>query len=166
MMFFVLVTALVAYFIAAIDADACSSSKKSFRILFFDALKWSWLPAIIAASVITLLASALVSDVAAIKTSDTISQYDLVANSAGTYITYDDNNYYHVFYWDDTGFVDKKVFKSNAQFVYDDKFIVEYPAETEFANPVTQYFFWDFTGNDTPTIHLPKDMIADAIIKQ
>jgi hypothetical protein len=113
MMFFVLVTALVAYFIAAIDADACSSSKKSFRINFFDALTWSWLPAIIAASFITLLASALVSDVAAVKTSGEISQYDLVANSSGTYITYDDDNYYHVFYWDDTGFIDKKVYKNN-----------------------------------------------------
>lgn len=36
----------------------------------------------------------------------------------------------------------------------------------QYANPVTQYFFWDYTGNDTPTIHLPKDMIADAIINQ
>lgn len=166
MMFLVLVTVLVAYAIAAIDADSYSSSKKSFRYHFFDALTWSWLPAIIAGLVITLLASVLVSDAAAVKTSGEISQYDLVANSAGTYITYDNNNYYHVFYWDDTGFVDKKVFKDNAQFVYDDKFIVEYQAETEYANPVTQYFFWDYTGNDTPTIHLPKDMIADAIIKQ
>ena len=166
MMFFVLVTALVAYFTAAIDADTCSSSKKSFQINFFDALTWSWLPAMIVGLALTLLASILVSDAAAIKTSGTISQYDLVANSSGTYITYDNDNYYHVFYWDDTGFIDKKVYKSNAQFVYDDKFIVEYPAETEYANPVTQYFFWDFTGNDTPTIHLPKDMIADAIINQ
>lgn len=166
MMFFVLVTALVAYLTAAIDADTCSTSKKSFRINFFDALTWSWLPAMIVGLALTLLASILVSDAAAIKTSGTISQYDLVANSSGTYITYDNDNYYHVFYWDDTGFIDKKVYKNNAQFVYDDKFIVEYPAETEFANPVTQYFFWDFTGNDTPTIHLPKDMIADAIINQ
>lgn len=166
MMFFVLVTALVAYAIADIEADSYDSSKKSFRYHFFDTLTWSWLPAMIAASFITLLASVLVSEVAATKTSGTISQYDLVANSSGTYITYDDNNYYHVFYWDDTGFIDKKVYKNNAQFVYDDKFIVEYPAETEYANPVTQYFFWDYTGNDTPTIHLPKDMIADAIINQ
>lgn len=166
MMFFVLVTVLVAYFIAAIDADSYSSSKKSFRYHFFDSLTWSWLPATIVGLVITLLASALVSDAAAVKTSGEISQYDLVANSSGTYITCDDNNNYHVFYWDDTGFIDKKVYKNNAQFVYDDKFIVEYPAKTEYANPVTQYFFWDYTGNDTPTIHLPKNMIADAIINQ
>lgn len=92
-------------------------------------------------------------------------KYELVPNVNQQYVIKDNDNYLHVYYWDETGFIDKKIWYKQAKYNWDDTYILEYK-ETALKDKILQALFLDMAGNSEYIFHIPKEEYERIFMKE
>ena len=83
-------------------------------------------------------------------------KYELVPSINQQYVTKDDRDYLHVYYWDETGFVEKEIWHKFVKYNWNDTYILEYK-ETALKDDILQALFVDFAGKTEYTLNIPKE---------
>lgn len=82
--------------------------------------------------------------------------YELVSNESQQYIIKDEDDYFHVYYWDNTGLVHKKIPEKWIEYEWDDFYTLDIE-KTELKDGILQALFMDFAADTKYILHIPKE---------
>ena len=82
--------------------------------------------------------------------------YELVPNESQQYIYKDEDDYFHMYYWDNTGLVHKEIYEKWIEYEWDDTYTLNIE-KTELKDDILQALFIDFAGDTKYILHIPKE---------
>lgn len=82
--------------------------------------------------------------------------YELVPNESQQYIYKDSSDYFHMYYWDNTGLVHKEIYENWIEYEWDDTYTLNVE-KTELKDGILQTLFIDFAGDTKYILHIPKE---------
>ena len=83
-------------------------------------------------------------------------KYELVPGINQQYVIKDDDNYLHMYYWDETGFVDKEIWHKSVKYNWNDTYVLEYK-KTALKDKLLQALFFDMAGKSEYILNIPKE---------